>query len=76
MKEKNGHRPWPWNFDCVVKVSNWWTLKWTFVLSKENRCCGILMTLAVCGQIADMDKMWEKFGGTFYGFASTGYHDS
>lgn len=30
----------------------------------------------VCGQIADMDKMWEKFGGTFYVFASPGYHDS
>lgn len=45
-ERKNGHRPRPCNLGRVVKVSNWWTLKWTFILSEENRWCGILMTLA------------------------------
>lgn len=30
----------------------------------------------VCGQVEDMDKMWEKFGGTFYVFICTRNHDS
>lgn len=30
----------------VTSAVYWWTLKWTFIPSEENRWCGILMTLA------------------------------